>query len=654
MISIVIGLIVSAITFKSIIIAIVLALLFIVIKRKEKADLLVFFLFLFYGVFIIYFHKIIFFKEVNHLFLVIEAKNNYLVVRDLFHKYYIKISNNSYEIGDLINIKSKVKEIQMHAIVSHFDFQNYLNNQGIFYELSSSNISLIFPSLFPKRRMVNALISPYNDACKSLLKTIVFSLERDNEILKYKDSSLFLYLGLNNYLLSFLFFFIYNLLHKKTKRPNIITLFAILPYLVFILDKTITLRFILYLLVFRVLKNKQHLTFNQSVLIMLIIYLILNPLNLYVANKMIPLILLFCLNIIRKFKINKINKTLLLYLTIYVINMVNNSELTIFSPLFRTIIMSFILVFFLLSLFSVPTHLCINLLNNLANNLFNVFELFAKIDFKLYVLDNPLPKAIILLFFLLILYGFYLSHRKLIKINIFILTVSIMIFSLPIHNYYMDYLYFIDVGQGDCSLLIHQGKTLLIDTGGLLYEDLALTGLIPFFKQIHVNKIDYVICSHGDYDHMGALESLKNNFRVEKAINDKKDFPFYFLDIKIENLNNYAAHNENDSSLINKFRFMGKTFLFTGDASSVIEKQVIRDYDLSDVDVLKVGHHGSNTSSSKEFLISIKPEVAIISLGFQNKYGFPHESVLKRFEELNIKVRRTDVEGTIVYKKLSF
>ena len=234
------------------------------------------------------------------------------------------------------------------------------------------------------------------------------------------------------------------------------------------------------------------------------------------------------------------------------------------------------------------------------------------------------------------------------------MSLTLTILSLPINNYVYDYLYAIDVGQGDCSLIVHKNKTILIDTGGLTYEDIASTTLIPFFKKVHVNKIDYVICSHSDHDHIGALDSLKQLTKVKTIINERNQFPLNVDGLIFENLNNYDYKNENDSSLVNKFTFIGLTFLYMGDASTAIEKKIVRDYDLSDVDIIKLGHHGSSTSTSEELLDATTPKEVIISLGHNNYYGFPNKVVLERLNKRNIKIRRSDIEGTIIYKKLVF
>ena len=246
-----------------------------------------------------------------------------------------------------------------------------------------------------------------------------------------------------------------------------------------------------------------------------------------------------------------------------------------------------------------------------------------------------------------------------------------------------DYIYFLDVSQGDSSLILSNNKSILIDTGGKVsYEkeewrkrnneyNLMISSLIPFFKSIGLKRIDYLILTHGDYDHMGEAINLVNNFNVEKVIfncgefNDleqdlievlkKKKIPYYScikkLNIdknKLYFLNNGDYGNENDNSSVIYTELNNHKFLFMGDAGVDVEEVLIEKYNLQDIDVLKVGHHGSKTSSSKTFIDVINPKYSIISVGENNRYGHPNKEVLNVLE--NSKIYRTDKQGSIMIK----
>jgi len=176
---------------------------------------------------------------------------------------------------------------------------------------------------------------------------------------------------------------------------------------------------------------------------------------------------------------------------------------------------------------------------------------------------------------------------------------------------------------------------------------------------------------HGDYDHMGEAINLVENFKIEKVIFncgefnvleqdlikvlDKKKIPYYkFIkelnidDNKLYFLNDKDYGNENDNSSVIYTKLNNHKFLFMGDAGVEVEEDLIEKYNLRDIDVLKVGHHGSKTSSSIEFINEVNPKYSIISVGKNNRYGHPNESVLDNLE--NSKIYRTDKDGSIMFK----
>ena len=183
--------------------------------------------------------------------------------------------------------------------------------------------------------------------------------------------------------------------------------------------------------------------------------------------------------------------------------------------------------------------------------------------------------------------------------------------------------------------------------------------------------MDYLIITHGDYDHMGEAINLVENFKVEKVIFncgefndlekdlikvlDNKKIPYYSCikelnidDNKLYFLNNGNYGNENDNSSVVYTEFNNHKFLFMGDAGTHVEEDLLKKYNLQNIDVLKVGHHGSKTSSSKSFIDEINPKYSIISVGKNNRYGHPNDSVLNNLEDS--KIYRTDQDGSVMLK----
>ena len=176
---------------------------------------------------------------------------------------------------------------------------------------------------------------------------------------------------------------------------------------------------------------------------------------------------------------------------------------------------------------------------------------------------------------------------------------------------------------------------------------------------------------HGDYDHMGEAINLVNNFKVAKVIFncgpyndlekelikvlDKKKIPYYSCvkelnvdDNKWYFLNNKDYGNENDNSSVIYTELNNHKFLFMGDAGVEVEEDLIEKYNLQDIEVLKVGHHGSKTSSSKEFIDEVNPKYSVISVGKNNRYGHPNDVILDNLE--GSRIYRTDQDGSIMFE----
>lgn len=248
---------------------------------------------------------------------------------------------------------------------------------------------------------------------------------------------------------------------------------------------------------------------------------------------------------------------------------------------------------------------------------------------------------------------------------------------------YLDskaYVYYLDVGQGDSILIIlpYREKVLLIDTGGkvsfttdewkMRKTTYVSDNTINLLKGLGIYKIDYLILSHGDYDHMGEATNLVSNFKVNQVIFNNGEFnsleenlidtlrrndisyyqninelsfdrcTFYFLETR-------EYDDENDNSSVIYTSIYGYNLLFMGDAGVSKEEDIIDKYNFKNIDFFKVGHHGSDTSSSKSFINEINPKYCFISVGENNRYGHPKQSVLDTLN--NCYIYRTDLKGSI-------
>lgn len=230
---------------------------------------------------------------------------------------------------------------------------------------------------------------------------------------------------------------------------------------------------------------------------------------------------------------------------------------------------------------------------------------------------------------------------------------------------------YLDVGQADAILIQNEGHNMLIDAGN--NEDGPL--LVQYFKEQNMTKFDYLIATHPHEDHIGGMDDIIKNFDIEKiympnvttttktfldALNAMEEKNMTF-DVPNIGQNFTLGHtlfqvmytgsdkkNLNNSSIILKANFKNTSYLFTGDATSEVEKKILsKDIKAT---VLKVGHHGSKYSTTTEFLNQVNPKYAIISVGKNNSYNHPNQITIDKLTKKNIEIHKTDQEGSIFLK----
>ena len=230
-------------------------------------------------------------------------------------------------------------------------------------------------------------------------------------------------------------------------------------------------------------------------------------------------------------------------------------------------------------------------------------------------------------------------------------------------------IFFLDVGQADSSLIVYNDMSMLIDAGNVNDGELILEGI----KKLGLKDIDYVIGTHIHEDHLGGLKDVVKGIDIGKIYlpyNDSSTTKYYKellkviqskdmmieealvgdkikftdkIEVEIMAVDNNQPEDANDASIVVELSYGDMDYLFMGDATTKVEKGRV----WNDIDVLKVGHHGSNTSSSKSFLEQVSPEISIISVGKENTYGLPKDTIIKRLNSVGTNIYRTDNVGTI-------
>ena len=607
-------------------------------------------------------------KKESYSGIVIDSHPNYFLILSGGEKLYSYNKDNEYEIGDYLKIKGEKEPLSFTLLESQFDFKDYLNKKGVYYSLSVKEIEVKFSNPIRIRNRREKFLSHFDEKTKGLIGSLLFSEGEENEIVENAKE---LHIGrlinasgifIHAYLHLFAFILSYFIKDKKWKFLPIVIL---LPYLIFTFPRFTVIR-IIVLEIFRYVNEillKKRFTGINLVGIVGFIFLILDYHLGYQMSFIIGFTMPFFIKAIRdaetyiKRRWKKPFELLLIYLFFipFELKFYNGTNpLSLIANFVLSPFFIFEAVVSLLCFYGLPLYGVVNLS---SKGLGNLLGWLGKVAFQINA--PPFMGWMILLFALLFL--FYCYYRAIGFIPIYraiaaFFLVGLVFYHLPINNLLSEEICFINVGQGD-SCLIRKGTTsVLIDTGGLTYVDLAKETLIPFLRKKRIYNIDLVITSHNDFDHSGALDSLKENFYVKKVKTNNDIFPVSVGGITFTNYNNHITEysDENDRSLVIGFSLMHKNFLMMGDAPIKVERNIVNEYPNLDCDILKVGHHGSNTSTCKEFVKLVTPDVAIISAGKNNKYGHPHKSVLKILEEENVKIRRTDKEGTITYSNYIF
>ena len=333
--------------------------------------------------------------------------------------------------------------------------------------------------------------------------------------------------------------------------------------------------------------------------------------------------------------------------------------------------------------FSILTHLLIRLLNKLV-------EHTASLPFASFTL--PSPDLWIICFYVLILSAIFFWKQKTLRYSI-ILTCLIILNGQMWLNVFrnsdnkLTYLQF-DVGQGDAALILcPRNKTILID-GGPAYEtfDAGERIIAPYLIREGIRTIDLMICTHPHNDHVGGLNYILDHFRVKSIlisaskyesdlavsfINRIKEtgiqhrtiiapdslvsFPgIHLLFLGPDSLHftslNRRMKNLNNQSIVTLLIHGRAACLLTGDAEKEAEQTMMRRWTDLDCDLLKVGHHGSKTSSSEAWIDAVQPDHALISVAERNRYGLPDDCIINRYLEHGIQIHRTDRDGALLFE----
>ncbi len=623
----------------------------------------------------------------NKLKMTIEARE------DIIATYYISsLEEKEYllknvGIGKTIYLNGTLNEPMNNTVPNNFNYKNYLYNQHIYYLFSVDSYKIRDDNNFFDKIKDYIIKRAYNLENGDYLLVLVLgdnALISSDEYNNYQTNGTSHLLAISGSHVTVLLAIFSFLLRRFKEIPKLLILSVILMFFGYLTNFQAALnRAILFFIINQINKIKDLKFSNLQVLFLTAFLLVFfNPFIIYDLGFIYSFVI--CGGIMyfkdkitgnyftKLFKLSLISFLFSLPISAYINYEVNISSILVnmvFVPWISIIVFPLSLLTFIFPILS-PIFSITLQITEFLNNLFTKFSLFINI-----------PKMALLVVILLFIF-LLLSKNNYHYITCFI-TILIVIKLVPKFNN-NTYVYYLDVGQGDSIVLIspHQREVVMIDTGGKIsysqeeweqsnknYNLSANT--IKFLKSLGITNIDYLIITHGDMDHAGEAINIVNNINVSHILfnNDNyneleleiidtlknKDIKYLkniksinFGNTKLYFLNDTLYDNENDNSTVIYYPIQGKKFLFMGDAGVGVEKNLVSKYNLENITILKVGHHGSKTSTSEEFITEIKPKYAIISVGRNNRYNHPSKEVIDTLNKQ--KVYRTDTMGSIMFE----
>lgn len=599
----------------------------------------------------------------------IKAKEKLLIT----YKYQDKEFNNlSY--GDKIKVKGTLITPSKNTNQNTFNYQKYLYYKKIYYLVEATSINKIANNHNYLYTIKNTLYQKINKLKSSnYIKTLLFC---DNTLSKEIKESyringishLFSVSGMHiNFFVSIIYLYLNKITYNKRIKYLITNIF-IITYLILFPSSSLLRSAVMSILYSINYLLKLKIKKIDILLLTLGVSLLINPFIIYDLGYIYSYTITFFLvlsssTLKKKNKINKIIYiSLLSFLVSIPITIYNSYEINIISILLNIILVPIISIIILpLTILTYIFPILDSILYLFTNTLETISLFISKINITKMIFPKP-SLLIIVLYYIIFLLSY--QNKKYFYLNIILL---IIIYISPYLNSNFEVVMF-EVGEADCHLIKYpyNKNTILIDTGKNEYK--IKNEVIPYLKSIGIKKIDYLIITHGDEDHIGGSITLINNFQVKNVILNKGTFTDlekelvknlnkkkipYQININKINLSNHTIYllnntkynNENDNSIITYFTYQKYKFLYMGDASITTEDNLLENYNLNNISILKVGHHGSNTSSSKDFISQINPSISLISVGENNIYHHPNKEVINNLSKSRI--YRTDINNMV-------
>jgi len=585
-----------------------------------------------------------------------------VIIRYQMMKYRFYTSSNLYDSGDLIFIDGDINQFRGQTICHGFNPKNFFLSQGIMGEINIHDIELVEKGF--NLNILKDKLSEHIDqlVSKDYIKSFIFGeksipIEEQNTYQSLGIIFLFSISGLHLYALTFIIkkiMFYFNL-NQRTQKSLILSVYLIFLYL-YSFSTTILRIFILY--VFHWVNDRFYLKLTHLDLIQCVFFtlILLNPYLIYDQGLFIVYLILNLLVLLKpilqsKYQmIRQLKVSGLIQIVLLPFKTMNYLVLLVLMPLIVFFLSgpAFLLAF--MALFFKPIdYLYLNLMTLFFSFISNVST------FGIRFFLPALPAFFIMVYFIIILLIFYTNNIKRKLMGILLVFLLFFIQTLKPYDFKVEIM-MLDVGQGDTFYFESRDCKMMIDS----YQ-----GSLDFLQNRGIYQLDYLFLTHSDTDHIKEASEITRHIKVDQiGISYYESYPELYGslmplnqgkeitcgDFKIDVLGPIKRYeNNNDNSLVLKIQIYDKTLLFTGDIEEDAEHDLIQIYGMNlKSDLLKVSHHGSITSTNKNFLELVNPTMAWISAGYENRFGFPHPEVMERLKEKSIGIYRTDQEGTIL------
>lgn len=613
----------------------------------------------------------------HSLNMILKNKQKYLLTYQLQDKKAMRYWKHKLKYEDEIEVVGALTLPDTNTNFYQFSYRNYLKSIGITYQIIVSKINRVAHTKSFKSHLKNGIKTRIDKIDKEDRYMKLFILgdqsNYDKEIYhKLGVQHLFCISGMHCSIFILVFeFFFYS---KKRAR---ICAFPFLVLYAYVIGFTYSFIRVLSCLLFRIVKPEDCLFTTHDFLLLLFSFiLLLHPFSIYHSGFLYSFIvsdaIVCCQKRLRKYHYIKRLTYLssIAFLASLPVTLHTEYCISFSSVIYNLFYVPLITIcFFPLTIFTFcipdlyPLYCFFEFLLERCNSFFLSFPNLS------ITLGKP-ALSFLIGYWTLLQLSFRYRFRNFLWCYLFLFLFMILHIQLQNPKFVM-----FDVGQGD-AFLIHGKKTVLIDTGGSIWKKKQSskreeTIISSYLKGIGKRKIDVLILTHGDFDHMGEAISLVNTFQVGKVVFNhdnynelenelikvlqKKGIQYYkgLKELKVgkfyfQFLNTKEYEDENENSNVIYFRYHHYQFLLMGDAGVKKEEDILKQYRMKQIDFLKIGHHGSNTSSSKSFIDSINPKYSLISVGEHNRYGHPKKSVIDNLSRT--KIYRTDKDGSVMIK----